>query len=105
MTSRSVQGIEALIVLHSMVRNEPGNPFSMGFTRKTDQLCLNFSRAKIHHVTFGNVEALMRGKAGGHKIFARGGMLSMLGNIIQDFYDQKDVISGERLAALHRSGR
>ena len=104
MTSGSVQGIEAPIVLHSMVRNEPGNPFSMGFTRKTDQLCVNFSRAQIHHVTFGNVKALMHGKTGGHKMFAKGGMLSMLGNIIQDFYDKREVLSGERLSALHQSG-
>ena len=105
MTSGSVQGIEAPIVLHSMVRNEPGNPFSMGFTRKTNQLCVNFSRARIHHVTFGNVKALMRGKAGGHKMFDKGGMLYMLGNIVQDFYDQKEVISGDKLGALHQSGR
>lgn len=30
MTSGSVQGIQAPTLLHSMVRNEPGDPFSMG---------------------------------------------------------------------------
>jgi hypothetical protein len=104
MTSGSVQGIKAPIVLHSMVRNEPGNPFAMGFTRKTNQLCVNFSRAQIHHVTFSNAEALMHGKASGHKMFAKGGMLYMLGSIVQDFYDQREVLSGEQLVALHRSG-
>jgi hypothetical protein len=80
----------------------------MCFTRKTNQLCVNVSHAQIHHVTFGNVEVLMKGKASGntsYKMFAKGAMLSMLGNIIQDFYDQKEVVSGERLIGLHQSGR
>jgi hypothetical protein len=101
MTSGSVQGGEAPIILHSMVRNTPGKALAMGFTRKTNQLCVNFSRAQIHHVTFGNVKALMQAKINEAGQFAKGGMLYTWGQILQDFYDQKEMLSGAHLAALH----
>lgn len=100
LTTGAVQGGEAPIVLHSMVRNAPGNPTAMGFTRKSNQLCVNFSRAQIHHITVGNVRALMQSKIHGSGVFEKGGKLHRLGLILDDFYREKDMLSGEHMAAL-----
>ena len=103
MTTGSVQGGESPIVLHSMVRNTPDQPLAMGFTRKSNQLCVNFSRAQILHISFGNIKALMQAKINEAKQFAKGGILYTWGQILQDFYDQKEMLSGAHLRALHQN--
>lgn len=100
LTTRSVQGGEAPIVLHSMVRNIKGHATDMGFTRQPSQLCVNFSRAQIHHITVGNVRALWQTKAHGNIEFKKGRPLYTLGLILDDFRAEQDVVSWMSLMNL-----
>lgn len=100
MTSSTVQGGEANIVLLSLVRNNPDRPLKLGFIGQKKQLCVNFSRVKQYQVTFGNwapwaSEELAENRA---KRFDR---IKQFMYVVEDHRMEKDIISEAHLRALH----
>jgi superfamily I DNA and/or RNA helicase len=72
LTSETVHGHEANIVLFSLTRNIPGQPFNTGFIRQKEQLRVNFSRVKVLMVTFGNLMEQVKGVCDAHRDFEKG---------------------------------
>lgn len=100
MTSGSVQGHEGNIVLLSLTRNIVGQPVNLGFVRSRKQLCVNFSRTKVHMVTFGNLVELVQLVRDGEQDFTKRNRGEHMGRILHDFDENGDLLSGEHLDAL-----
>lgn len=100
-TTAAVQGRESPIVLLSLVRNVAGKPFQTGFIKESTLLCVNFSRARNHQVTFGNFAAWGSGWMRGQKAMTQvTGRMGALAQVVQDHVREKSIISQNTFAAL-----
>jgi hypothetical protein len=95
-----VHGHEANIVLFSLTRNIPGQPFNIGFVRQKEQLRVKFSRVRMLMVTFGNLIEQVKGVCDGHQDFEKGRKGETFGLILKEFADTGDLLSSQHLAAL-----
>ncbi|WPH01805.1 P-loop containing nucleoside triphosphate hydrolase protein [Acrodontium crateriforme] len=102
LTSNTVQGDEAPIVLLSMVRNTPNKPLKLGFVGQKKQLCVNFSRVKNYQITFGNwlPWAMADCNENSKKIFNK---VNDFRKIVNHHRLKKDIVSAAHLEAMHRN--
>ncbi|TKA22388.1 hypothetical protein B0A50_08270 [Salinomyces thailandicus] len=111
-TSAGVQGRESPIVLLSLVRNKPDSDeqllssedssrLHVGFIAQSTQLCVNFSRAREHQVTFANWEAWIKAWKAGHPWMVRGrGHHWPFAQVVQDHLDRKDIVEMSHFQSL-----
>ncbi|SMR59030.1 unnamed protein product [Zymoseptoria tritici ST99CH_1E4] len=102
MTSASVQGLENKIVLLSSVKNEPGKPMNIGFTKDSKQLWVNFSRVEECMVTFSNIaaHAVSQIRGAPQMTQTKTGKMSAFAKIVGSYRDKKDIISNGHFKAL-----
>lgn len=102
---RLLQGQERTFVVHSMVRNQPGKPLSLGFVTQADSLNVTWTRAREGMFSFGNYQAWTKRAANnGEKLLLANGKFKHFGNIARDIWAEKDLVAMEDLTSWLEKG-
>ncbi|KAK5173874.1 uncharacterized protein LTR77_002555 [Saxophila tyrrhenica] len=100
-SSFDVQGNEGDIIISSWVRNTPGRPLDLGFTMGSRQLCVNFSRVKFAHFSFGSWLPWLQANLDNEDMFKGNSKGRDFAKVITDFREHGDVISQEAFQEIY----